>query len=194
MNDIPNIPNRADMLYVIFTAEINPTTVERLTAVMTQAMRRNVQEVYLAMSTSGGQVQAGVALYNTLLAMPFKLSTHNIGSVNSMGNVVFLAGAQRYASPHSTFMFHGVGFDVKGPTRIEEKQARDYLDSISADQSRMGGIITSRTNVHAAEVAELFRSQQTVDASWSKDHGMIEDIRDFNIAPGKPVVSLVFQR
>ena len=73
MPDTLNIPNRAPTLYVIFTAEINPTTVERLTGVMVQAAKRNVEEVYLAMSTPGGQIQSGITLYNTLLAMPFPL-------------------------------------------------------------------------------------------------------------------------
>ena len=91
-------PNRTQILYVIFTAEIHPPTVERLTAVMVQAAKKNVSRVYLALSTPGGQVQAGIALYNTLVAMPFKITVHNIGSVNSVGNVIFLAGEERYAT------------------------------------------------------------------------------------------------
>ena len=92
---IPNIPSNATTLYTMFTAEINPTTVEKLTAVMVQAAKKNVSRVYLALSTPGGQVQAGIALYNTLVAMPFKITVHNIGSVNSVGNVIFLAGEER---------------------------------------------------------------------------------------------------
>ena len=92
MVDVPNIPTKASVLYVIFTAEINPTTVEKLTAVMVQAAKKLVKEVYLAISTPGGQVQAGITLYNTLSALPFDLTVHNIGNVDSIGNVVFLSG------------------------------------------------------------------------------------------------------
>ena len=194
MVDTVNIPNRAPTLYVIFTAEINPTTVERLTAIMVQAARRHVNEVYLAISTPGGQVQSGVALYNTLRGMPFPVKIHNIGSVNSIGNVVFLAGEPRYASASSTFMFHGVGFDVRNPIRIEEQYARERLDSILSDQRRMGEIITSRSSLNDEEIADLFRRQTTVDSNWAKDNGIIEDVRDFSIPPGSPIVSLVFER
>ena len=41
MAEITTIPNRTQVLYVIFTAEINPTTVERLTAVMVQAVKKH---------------------------------------------------------------------------------------------------------------------------------------------------------
>ena len=160
-----NIPNEAPILYVIFTAEVTPTTMERLSAVMVQAIEKNVAEVYLAISTPGGQVQAGIALYNTLRAMPFALTVHNIGSVNSMGNVIFLAGTTRYAAAHSTFMFHGVGFEVQSPTRMDEKIVRERLDGLLADQSQMGKIITDRSSIAEDDVAELFRTQRTVGRS-----------------------------
>ena len=52
--------------------------------------------------------------------MPFELITHNVGNVDSIGNVVFLAGTRRYAVPHATFMFHGVGFNAPPNQRLEE--------------------------------------------------------------------------
>ena len=194
MSEDSNSSANGQIRYVIFTAEITPITVERLTATMVQAINDGVSEVYLAMSTVGGQVQAGIALYNTLLAVPFVLTIHNISSVNSIGNVIFLAGQKRYATANSTFMFHGVGFDVNAPTRIDERFARDRLDSLLADQKRMGQIITTRSDIGEDKIAELFRTQTTVDADWARNNGIIEDIRDFEIPPGSAVTPLVFQR
>lgn len=45
-----------------------------------------------------------------LRAFPFKLVTHNVGNMDSIGNAVFLAGEQRLACPHSTFMFRLTGY------------------------------------------------------------------------------------
>ena len=189
-----SIPSKAPLLYVVFTAEINPSTVERLTEVMIQAAKKNVAKVYLAFSTPGGEVRSGIALYNTLLGMPFDLTVHNLSSVNSVGNVVFLAGVNRYATPHSTFMFHGVGLDVNSRTRVEEQIARNWLDSILADQSRMGSIIAERSNLGSPEIAKLFSTQRTVDADWAMQNGIIQDIKDFSVPNGTPVLSLVFNR
>ena len=63
----------------------------------------------------------GLNIYNVLIGMPFELITHNVGNVDSIANAVFLAGTKRYACPHSTFMFHGVGFDITAGMRLEEK-------------------------------------------------------------------------
>ena len=83
----------------------------------------------------------GINLYTVLKAMPFDLTTHNVGNVDSIGNAVFLAGTSRYAVPHSTFMFHGVGFNANAGQRLEEKFLRERLDGLLSDQKRIGAII-----------------------------------------------------
>ena len=187
-------PATVDPLYINFTAEINPTTVEQLVAVMSRATQQGVTKVHLAFSTPGGEVRAGIALYNLLRGMPFELSIHNISSVGSIGNVIFLAGDKRYATPGATFMFHGVGFDINGAVRIDEQYARDRLDNILADQNQMGQIITGRTTIENNKVAELFRTQKTVETDWAIENGVIEEVRELNIPSGSSVISLVFQR
>jgi len=189
-----NIPPNTPMLYVSFSAEISPKTTESLIAVMAEAANSNVRGVYLALSTPGGQVRDGMNLYNVLRGMPFTLTTHNVGSVNSIGNTVFLAGEKRYATANSTFMFHGVGFTITSATRLEEQDMRDRLDTILADQKSIGSVIVDNANLNQRQVASLFRNQQTKDAGWAVDKGIIHEIREFQIPKGSPVVSLVFQR
>jgi ATP-dependent protease ClpP protease subunit len=181
-------------VYVSFSAEINPHTTETLLAVMAKCAEDGFQDVSLLLSTPGGAVMNGMNLYYVLRGMPFRLTTHNVGNVDSIGNVVFLAGEPRYAAPHSTFMFHGVGFDISGGERLEEKGLRERLDGILADQKRMGAIIEERTNLTAEAVEELFRQAQTKDATFAAGTGIVDEIRDVEIPPGSPIASLVFQR
>jgi ATP-dependent protease ClpP protease subunit len=181
-------------IYVSFSAEINPQTTETLIAVMGEQVNKKVDEVYLMLSTPGGSVMNGLNLYNVLKAFPFKLITHNVGNVDSIGNAVFLAGSERYACPHSTFMFHGVGFDIKTQLRLEEKSCRERLDGILQDQRRIGSIIRERTNLNDGKIRNLFREARTKDADYAKSVGIVHDIRDVKIPPGSPVISLVFQR
>lgn len=181
-------------VYVSFAAEINAKTTEALLGVMAQQCGQNVKTVHLLLSTPGGQVNCGITIYNILRGMPFELITHNVGNVDSIGNVIFLAGAKRFACAHSTFMFHGVGFDIVQPARFEEKTLRERMQSLDADQSRIGAIIRERTNLNAKEVKRLFFEAQTKDATHARANGIVHKICDVNIAPGSPVLQLVFQR
>lgn len=181
-------------VYISFSAEIVPHTTESLITVLGQQANNKVDEVYLMLSTPGGNVREGLNLYNVLKAFPFKLITHNVGMVDSIGNAVFLAGDERYACPHSSFMFHGVGFTVRGEQRLEEKFLRERLDSIMQDQRSIGSIIGERTNLDEEQILDLFREARTKDTDFALSVGIIHEIREVQIPPGNPVISLVFQR
>ena len=151
----PRVP---ETLYVTFNAEITPNTAEGLLALMANCVTQGVKTVYLAISTPGGDVMQGMTLYNVLRGMPFELITHNVGNVDSIGNAVFLAGSRRYASPHATFMFHGVGFSMANQTiRLEEKNVREMLENITSNHRRIGTVLEERTKIDKALIPELFR-------------------------------------
>src|SRR5579859_6334737 len=102
-----SLPQDLSTVYISFSAEVSAQTTESLLAAFANcANNPQVEEVYLMISTPGGSVMHGMNLYNVMRAMPFRLTTHNVGNVDSIGNAVFLAGEQRFACPHSTFMFH----------------------------------------------------------------------------------------
>src|SRR5262249_48838283 len=143
------------LVYVSFSAGINQQTTETLLATMAEIANHGTAEVCLLLSTSGGNVMSGITLYNLLRAMPFKLTTPNGGNVDSIGNAVFLAGERRIACPHSTFMFHGVGYDGTGVI-WDERLLRERLASILADQKRIAGAIAERTSLTEDDVAPMF--------------------------------------
>lgn len=183
-----------DTVYVSFSAKIDPKTTEALLALMADLANKGVPNVYLLLSTPGGSVMHGVTVYNLLRSMPFNLTTHNVGNVNSIGNLIFLAGQHRYACPNSTFMFHGVGFDIPAQMRLEEKFLREKLGGISADQKRIGQIMTERTSLDSDEVSRLFLEAVTKDPEFAVKRGIIHEIREVEIPRGAPIQQLVFQR
>lgn len=186
---------QADTTYVSFSAEVSPHTTEALLATCANLANQGTKTVYLLLSTPGGSVLNGITAYNVLRGLPFKLITHNVGSVNSIGNVIFLAGDERYAVPGATFMFHGVGFDIQQGTRLEEKTLVERLDSIRADQAKIASIINDRAHFsNHDEIARLFLQAATKDTAYARQRGIIHEIRDFQAPPGAPIQQLVFQR
>jgi hypothetical protein len=47
----------------------------------------------------------------------YQLVTHNVGNVDSIGTVIYLAGEERFACPQATFMLHGVSFQTPTTAR-----------------------------------------------------------------------------
>jgi ATP-dependent Clp protease, protease subunit len=189
-----NGPMLTDTVYISFSAEINANTSESLLAVVANLVNLRVPHIYLMLSTPGGQVMNGLNLYNVLRGLQCDLTVHNVGNVDSIGNAIFLAGTKRYACPHSTFMFHGVGLNTPAGMRLEEKSMKEVLQNILADQRRIGQILEERTNLTNEQVNGLFLEAQTKDATFAIGCGIVHEIRDVQIPAGGPVISLVFQR
>lgn len=190
----PSTPNRGQTFYVSFSAEINAHTTESLIAVMADCVTKKATEINLLLSTPGGNVMNGINLYNVLKALPVKLVTHNVGNVDSIGTAVFLAGKERYACPHSTFMFHGVTAGFQQAAQVSAQQMREHLATLDADELRIGSIIEQHAKLGHAEVVALFREQRTKNATNAVSAGIVHEIKDVQIPPGSPVVALVFQR
>lgn len=180
--------------YVSFSAEINVTTCEHLIATCMNIVREGYNELYFLFSTPGGSVMHGMNIYNVLRALPARLTFHNVGNVDSIGNAIFLAGDVRLACPHSTFMFHGVGMDVPNGVRLEQKNSQEILEGILADQTRIASILTEHTALDAADARDLFKEARTKDAAYALANRIISDIRDVHMPPGAATFSFVFQR
>lgn len=177
--------------YICFQAPINQFTAQNLITAVVQKLANGVDEFNILLSTPGGEVSSGITIYNFLRGIPARITMHNIGNVDSIGNAIFLAADTRMACQHSTFMFHGVGFDVKS-TRLEEKNAREFMRGILADQARIASIIVDRTNINSSRARKLFREATTKNAQDALAAGIVQTIGDVAIPPGADVISFVF--
>jgi ATP-dependent Clp protease protease subunit len=180
--------------YVSFSAEIVPQTVEVLLGSIANLVNQGHQEIHLLLSSPGGSVMHGITAYNFLWALPIKLITHNIGNVDSIGTVVFLAGEERYASPHTTFMLHGVALSATSPVTFFERNLAEKLASVQADQARIKGIYTERSNITEAEAEGYFLGEDTLNAAAALERGLVHEVRQISIPAGSPILQLVFNR
>lgn len=189
-----NLINIKPPAYISFSAEIVPQTVEVLLGSVMNLVNQGHTEIHLLLSTPGGSVMHGITAYNVLRALPIKLITHNAGNVDSIGTVVYLAGEERYACPHSTFMLHGVALTTQSPQSFFERNLSEKLASVQADQARIKGVYTERANMTAEQAEAYFLGEATINAAEAIARGLVHEIRQISIPVGSPVLQLVFNR
>jgi hypothetical protein len=78
-------------------------------------------------------------------------------------------------------MFHDVGFEINAQMRIEEKNLREFTDSMSADHKRIADIIADRTSLSFDEARKLFAEARTKDANDALNAGVVHEISDLAI-------------
>ncbi len=180
-------------LFISFSAEVNQNTAENLMGVFAQKLNQGIKDFYLLLSSPGGSVVSGITIYNFLKSLPINLTIHNIGIVDSIANVIFLAGETRYAVKNSSFLFHGVGFDIN-QARFEEKNIKEKLKMMQRDQRLITNIIVEQSQYTQQEIEKMFLEADTCTPEQAKEKGLIDDIREINIPEGAEVVQLIFQR
>ncbi|PYS92821.1 MAG: Clp protease [Acidobacteria bacterium] len=182
---------QTDTVYLNFYSPISQTTVQTLMAACTDAMRQfNPRTLYLSISSSGGEVAAGITLYNFLRGLPVRVVTHNIGAIDSIAVVIFLAGQDRYAVPTATFLFHGVQLGISQPTNLTIYQLRELVSGLDEDHNRIVHVITGRTKLSEDEVRELFAQGESKNPTFAVEREIIAAIQDFAVPQGAPFFSL----
>lgn len=177
--------------YLMFTAGISQESLTTLVQYLVDLQRMGETELHIGISSPGGNVVAGITMYNVIRSCPMHVVMHNIGNVDSIANAVFLAGAERYANESATFMFHGVGFDWNATTRLEEKNLLELIDTVTAEHNRISQIIAAHSGLAFDACMSLFKEQRTRGSAWAKENGIITSVAEFKVPAGADVRYLV---
>jgi ATP-dependent protease ClpP protease subunit len=180
--------------FISFSAEVVPHTIEALLATAANLVNQGFREIVLLLSTPGGSVMHGITAYNILRGLPISLTTHNVGNVDSIGTVIFLAGLHRYACPQTTFVLHGVAYSTKSAAQFFERTMEEKLEGLRADQQRISAIYQERAGIKAEQAEQFFLRGTTINATEAVERGIVHELREVQVPAGSPVIQLVFDR
>jgi len=85
--------------------------------------------INMYINSPGGQVYAGMAIYDTMNMIPNPISTVAVGMTASFGTVLLTAGTsgQRFALPNSTIHLHQPLGGAQGQVTDIEIQAKEFI-------------------------------------------------------------------
>ncbi len=101
---------------ILFTCGVTPELAAQFHTVCAEIARAKVSQVSVHIASRGGDVTAGLAMYNALRLLPCKVRTVNIANCGSVAATIYLAGQVRQAMPGSNFFLHAACF-VEGPLK-----------------------------------------------------------------------------
>lgn len=149
-------------------------------------------QLYFLFSSTGGSVDAGVALYNFLRALPVPLVMHNIGSIDSIANVVFLAADERYGSANSSFLFHGIQWGFGQGAQLSWTQLQETVSRFKGEETKIIDIISQRSILTAEELKALFHQGEAKGTAFAQEKGIIQGVKEAKIPTNVPFIALNF--
>jgi ATP-dependent Clp protease, protease subunit len=132
------------------------------------------KDISIYINSPGGQVYAGLAIYDTMQYIKPDVSTICVGMAMSMGAILLLGGTKgkRYSLPNSKIMIHQGSAGFSGTPSDIEIQAKEVL----ALKQRMKEIIADHTDQPLEQVDKDIDRDRFMTAEESKAYGIIDDI------------------
>jgi ATP-dependent protease ClpP protease subunit len=183
----------AKPVVIKFFAPVIDVTINALMNAIDQKMKEGVTEFILLISSPGGSVFHGLSAYNYLKGLPVSITTHNFGSVDSMGIVLFCGGSKRVSVPQARFLLHTVGVGFKNE-RLEEKQLEERLKGLKIDVENIAKVIAANTGKNVQDIINAMLERTTLNPEEAKAWGLVHEIKPELFETGSEVISIQYQQ
>jgi len=130
--------------------------------------------IQMYVNSPGGQVYAGLAIYDTMQMITNPISTVAVGVTASFGTVLLTAGTtgQRYALPHATIHLHQPLGGAQGQATDIQIQAKEILRL----KVRLNEILAHHTGKSVEEIEKDTDRDYWMDAAGAKEYGLVDEI------------------
>ena len=132
------------------------------------------KDVFLYISSPGGSVSAGMAIFDTMNFIKPDVSTLCTGMAASMGAFLLAAGekGKRVALPNSKIMIHQVLGGAQGQATDIEIHAKDILKT----KAVMNRILAEKTGQPIDKVERDTERDYFLDAEEAKAYGLVDQV------------------
>ena len=175
-------------VYIKFFAPVDTNSSNLLVSLLDQKVKEGYERVVLLISTPGGSVFHGLSIHNYLIGIPVMVDTHNFGSVDSIGVVIFAAGNRRYSSMDARFLIHPVSLNVNGQVEIDKLE--EFVKGLKIDADNIAAAIARATGKSEAVLLEAIRSRTTLSPEEAVAFGLVHEIREELFPKDAEVISI----
>jgi len=132
------------------------------------------REISMYINSPGGQIYAGLAIFDTMRMIPNKISTVAVGVTASFGTVLLAAGTkgQRYALPHATIHMHQPLGGVEGQASDIEIQAKEILRL----KQRLNEILSETTGQGIDVIERDTERDFYMSAAHAVEYGLVDKV------------------
>jgi ATP-dependent Clp protease protease subunit len=132
------------------------------------------REIQMYINSPGGQIYAGMAIYDTMQMIPTPIHTYAVGMTASMGTVLLAAGesGNRFALPNATIHMHQPLGGASGQATDIEIHAKEILRL----RERLNDILIRHTGQDRERIEHDTERDFFLDASAAAEYGLVDRV------------------
>ena len=161
---------------IFLNGEISSETMESVIQQLLYLSRsRPAEEIILYINSPGGDVDSGLAIYDTIQLIKTPVHTVCVGMAASMGAILFLAGTHRSMLPHSHLMIHDP-FVGSAPQNARVQQLEEAYARLRKTRQVLRDIVLGNSDLTESELSQNAHLDNYYDATAALAHGLAHDI------------------
>lgn len=181
-------PQSTNEAFFTLSGDVNSDMVHRVFEAVSSMTARGIETAHVLLQSNGGYVSDGLCLYNFMSNAPVKFVMYNAGAVASIAVILYLGGAQRYASETARFMVHKSHATASPGARPDALKI--IVDGLRADDARTEQILRKHVVFTPEHWAVHEYSDLHLTAREAKAVGLIDDVADFAPPRGIHLVNI----
>jgi len=132
--------------------------------------------IKMYINSPGGQVYAGMAIYDAMQVVPNPISTLAVGVTASFGTVLLTAGTKgmRYALPNATIHMHQPLGGAQGQATEIEIQAKEILRL----KARLNQILSAHTGRTVQDIQRDTDRDRYMTADQAVEYGLVDSVME----------------
>jgi ATP-dependent Clp protease, protease subunit len=132
------------------------------------------KDVVMYVNSQGGEVSAGLAIYDTMQAIRCDVATFCLGQAASMASLLLAAGARgkRTALPHARVMIHQPLAGMQGQVTDIEIHARQILKT----RDTINGLYARHTGQPADRIQHDTERDNFMSAAEAQAYGLVDEV------------------
>jgi ATP-dependent Clp protease protease subunit len=132
------------------------------------------KDVMMYLNSPGGEVSAGLAIYDTIQSLRCPVATFCVGQAASMASLLLAAGAKgkRHALPHARMMIHQPLGGSRGQATDIAIHAREILKA----RDTINALYAHHTGQPADQIRRDTERDNFMSASEAKSYGLIDEV------------------
>jgi ATP-dependent Clp protease protease subunit len=132
------------------------------------------KDVMLYINSPGGDVSAGLAIYDTMQFLHCDVATYCMGQAASMGSFLLAAGTKgkRFALPHARVMIHQPLAGFSGQATDIDIHAREILNA----RDTLNGLYAKHTGQTIEKIQHDTERDNFMSAAEARDYGIIDAV------------------
>src|SRR6516164_5282072 len=134
------------------------------------------KEISIYINSPGGEVTAGLAVYDTMQFVRPPVSTLCVGQAASMGSLLLAAGekGQRFALPNARILVHQPKGGFEGQATDIMLHAQEILNL----KKRLNEIYMKHTGQLLQKIEDVLERDYFMTAEMAKDFGLVDKVID----------------